>query len=274
VSVDIEVGSGEYFLQEIYPLKTTTPASASFMLRQRGIGVRSSTMAASIINTNIMSLNAQRNLNRNAMSLATSIERLSSGLRVNSARDDAAGLAVGMSLESTVRGLSVKIRNEADAVSTAQTADGELSVATDILQRMNELAVQAQGSNGATQASKIQVEYTALNTELGNLNITVTQPGGDVGASAASLEQKISNVLGSVAGQRASLGATISVAEFTIQRFETARENNAAARSRIMDADFAAETANLTRGQILQQAGTAMVAQANQIPNNVLALLR
>jgi flagellin len=233
-------------------------------------------MAASIINTNIMSLNAQRNLNKNAMSLATSIERLSSGLRVNSARDDAAGLAVGMSLESTVRGLSVQIRNEADAVSTAQTADGELSVATDILQRMNELAVQAQGTNGSAQASKIQVEYSALNTELGNLNVTVTKPNGDLSGtgSAAGIASAVGTVLGSVAGMRASLGAAISVAEFTIQRFETSRENNAAARSRIMDADFAAETANLTRGQILQQAGTAMVAQANQIPNNVLALLR
>jgi flagellin len=232
-------------------------------------------MAASIINTNIMSLNAQRNLNKNAMSLATSIERLSSGLRVNSARDDAAGLAVGMSLESTVRGLSVQIRNEADAVSTAQTADGELSVATDILQRMNELAVQAQGTNGSAQASKIAVEYNALNTELGNLT-GASQPGGTLTtiAGAASAAQAVSTVLGNVAGARASLGAAISVAEFTIQRFETARENNAAARSRIMDADFAAETANLTRGQILQQAGTAMVAQANQIPNNVLALLR
>jgi flagellin len=235
-------------------------------------------MAASIINTNIMSLNAQRNLNKNAMSLATSIERLSSGLRVNSARDDAAGLAVGMSLESTVRGLSVQIRNEADAVSTAQTADGELSVATDILQRMNELAVQAQGTNGAAQASKIQVEYSALNTELSNLNVTVAQPGGDLSGSSAGsavgVASKVTSLLGNVAGMRASLGAAISVAEFTIQRYETARENNAAARSRIMDADFAAETANLTRGQILQQAGTAMVAQANQIPNNVLALLR
>ncbi len=96
-------------------------------------------MAASVINTNIMSMNAQRNLNKNSLSLGTSLERLSSGLRVNSARDDAAGLAVAMTLESSVRGFSVKIRNEADKISTAQKADGSLSVATDILQRMNEL---------------------------------------------------------------------------------------------------------------------------------------
>ncbi len=232
-------------------------------------------MAASVINTNTMSLNAQRHLNKNSLSLATSVSRLSSGLRVNSARDDAAGLAVGMSLESSVRSLSVQIRNQADNISTAQTLDGDLGVASDILQRMNELAVQAQGTNGAAQASKIQVEYTALNTALGGIT-GVTAPGGDVGGagSAAALASTITNTtLGSVAGARASLGAAISVAEFTIQRLETQRENDSAARSRIMDADFAMETANLTRGQILQQAGTAMVAQANQLPNNVLSLL-
>jgi flagellin len=233
-------------------------------------------MAASIINTNVMSLNAQRHLNKNAMSLATSVERLSSGLRVNTARDDAAGLAVGMSLESSVRALGVQIRNAADDISTAQTLDGALGVATDILQRMNELAVQATGTNGAAEASKIQVEYAALNTELGNLGVTVSAPGGGVTAvsAATAAQSNIGTILDNVAGHRASLGATISVAEFTIQRLEAKRENDAAARSRIMDADFAAETANLTRGQILQQAGTAMVAQANQIPNTVLSLLR
>ncbi|ALP52660.1 hypothetical protein Tel_05580 [Candidatus Tenderia electrophaga] len=231
-------------------------------------------MAASVINTNVMSMNAQRNLNKNALSLATSVERLSSGLRVNSAKDDAAGLAVGMTLESTVRSLTVQIRNQADVISSAQTLDGGLSVATDILQRMNELAVQAQGTNGAAEASKIQVEYAALSTELGNIT-GVTAPGGAVTAVSAAVAaaSAITTTLGTVAGARASLGAAMSVAEFTIQRFEAARENNAAARSRIMDADFAMETANLTRGQILQQAGTAMVAQANQIPNNVLSLL-
>jgi len=231
-------------------------------------------MAASVINTNVMSLNAQRNLNKNALSLATSVERLSSGLRVNSAKDDAAGLAVGMTLESSVRSLSVQIRNQADNISAAQTLDGGLGVATDILQRMSELAVQAQGTNGFNEASKIQVEYGALSTELGNIT-GVTAPGGSLTAAggASTAQGLISNTLGTVAGARASLGAAMSVAEFTIQRFEAARENNAAARSRIMDADFAMETANLTRGQILQQAGTAMVAQANQIPNNVLSLL-
>ncbi len=230
-------------------------------------------MAASIINTNIMSLNAQKNLNKNALSLATSIERLSSGLRVNSARDDAAGLAVGISLESTVRGLSVQIRNAADNISTAQTLDGEAAVITDVLQRMNELAVQAQGTNGAAQASKIQVEFDALDTFQAAFTAG-SAIGGSLGASAVDITAAVSTSLGTLAGTRAGYGATIATSEFTIQNFETARENNAAARSRIMDADFAMETANLARGQILMQAGTAMVAQANSIPQNVLSLLR
>ena len=229
-------------------------------------------MAASIINTNLMSLNAQKNLNKNALSLDNAVERLSSGLRVNSARDDAAGLAVGMALTSTVRSLSVEIRNAADNISTAQIADGEAAVATDILQRMNELAVQAQGANGQAQATNIQVEYDALNTEVSALGISA--PGGSLaGSGAATAETTIGNILDNLAATRASYGATIAAAEFQVQRFETERVNQSAALSRIMDADFAAETAALTRGQILVQAGTAMVAQANQIPSNVLSLL-
>jgi len=231
-------------------------------------------MAASIINTNVMSLNAQRHLNKNAMSLASAVERLSSGLRVNSARDDAAGLAVAMGYQSTVSGLTVKIRNAADDISTAQTADGKLGVATDILQRMNELAVQAQGTTGAANASLIVVEFNSLNAQLNGLSATKTTTALADAATGATLEGSIAAILTSVAKARAGHGATIARAEFTIQAYEADRENTAAALSRIMDADFAAETANLTRGQILQQAGTAMVAQANQIPNNVLALLR
>ncbi|HHI93311.1 MAG TPA: flagellin FliC [Gammaproteobacteria bacterium] len=228
-------------------------------------------MAASIINTNVMSLNAQKNLNKNSLSLATSVERLSSGLRVNSARDDAAGLAVAMSLQSTVRSLGVQIRNAADDISAAQISDGNLAVATDILQRMNELAVQATGTNGAAESSKIGVEFDALNTQLVSLGVaaSVTVSVADAAAIAS-----VAGVLGSVATLRAGFGSTIAAAEFQVQRFETERVNQSAALSRIMDADFAMETANLTRGQILVQAGTAMVAQANQIPNNVLSLLR
>ena len=165
-------------------------------------------MPASIINTNVMSLNAQRNLNKNSLSLATSIERLSSGLRVNSARDDAAGLAVGMSLESTVRSLGVQVRNAADAISTAQTADGEAAVITVVLQRMNELSVQAQGTNGAAQISKIQVEFDALNT----FQAAFTDGSSVAGVLGAATEGNIATNLGALAGTRAGYGATISTA--------------------------------------------------------------
>ncbi|MDT8384230.1 MAG: flagellin [Gammaproteobacteria bacterium] len=232
-------------------------------------------MAASIINTNLMSLNAQRNLNKNSLGLATSLERLSSGLRVNSARDDAAGLAVGMTLQSDIRSLSVQMRNEADKISSAQNSDAGLGVATDILQRMNELAVQAQGTNGQAQVANINTEYTALVTELANITgstastvASLTASNGAAAATAAGV------ALTATAATRAGHGATMAVAEFTIQRFEASREAKSAERSRIMDTDFAMETANLARGQILMQAGTAMVAQANSIPQNVLALLR
>ena len=232
-------------------------------------------MAASIINTNVMSLNSQRHLNRNALSLSSAVERLSSGLRVNSARDDAAGLAVAMTLDSDVRGLTVKIRNASDEISTNQKLDGSLSVATDILQRLNELAVQAQGTNGSAQADKIAVEFNALNAQIVSLGVATSIVGDILSVSAAVLAAaSIAARLGAVATSRAGYGAAMAQAEFNIQRFEVERENQAAALSRIMDADFAAETANLTRGQILQQAGTAMVAQANQIPNNVLSLLQ
>ena len=232
-------------------------------------------MAASIINTNLMSLNSQRNLNKNSLALATSLERLSSGLRVNSARDDAAGLAVGMTLQSDIRSLSVQMRNEADKISGAQNLDAGLAVATDILQRMNELAVQAQGTNGIAQVANINKEYAALNTELGNIT-GATQPSETTltAANGAAAATAISTSLSTTAGTRADHGATMAVAEFTIQRFEASREAKSAERSRIMDTDFAMETANLARGQILMQAGTAMVAQANAIPQNVLSLLR
>lgn len=229
-------------------------------------------MAASIINTNVMSLNAQRNLNKNAMSLATSVQRLSSGLRVNSARDDASGLATAMGFDSQVRGLGVMMRNAGDVISEAQRKDAALSVATDVAQRMYELAVQSSGTYA--NSTLIDSEFAALGTELD----TLLADGGSTAVNYTSVSSTgkttISGLITStIATARATLGASIASQEFEIQRFEAARENYAAARSRIMDADFAAETANLTRGQILVQAGTAMVAQANQIPSNALSLL-
>jgi len=236
-------------------------------------------MAASIINTNLMSLNAQRNLNRNSLSLATSLERLSSGLRVNSAKDDAAGLAVGMTLQSDIRSLSVQMRNQGDIISGAQNTDASYGVATDILQRMNELAVQVQGANGSAEFANVNKEYIALQAELVVIDgITGTTSASTVTALTASNGAAAVTAIGvslaNTAGFRADEGAKMAVAEFTIQRFEASREAKSAERSRIMDTDFAMETANLARGQILMQAGTAMVAQANAIPQNVLSLLR
>ncbi|WP_323003388.1 flagellin [Denitromonas sp.] len=262
---------------------------------------------AQVINTNVYSLNAQRNLNRSQEGLATSLQRLSSGLRINSARDDAAGLAVAQRMEADARGLTVAMRNASDGISFAQTADGALATSADMLQRMRELAVQSlNGTISDTERGYLNAEFTQLDTELGRLQgaaklnnqsafgaftfqigaaaadsmaatfTSVASIGGAVStaAAAALAIASIDNALNSVASNRATIGGVMGRMQFTIQQLETARENQYAARSRIMDADFASETANLTRAQILQQSGTAMVAQANSVPQNVLSLLR
>jgi flagellin len=273
-----------------------------------------------IINTNIVSLNAQRNLNASQMSLATSMQRLSTGLRVNSAKDDAAGLAIAERMSSQVRGMNVAIRNSNDAVSLAQTAEGAIGKVGDMLQRMRELAVQsANSTNGTSDRASLDQEFQALADEIdrtlgatkfNGLSILATNAGAQgfqVGAnsgelitvttvrldnnttvqsvtgaasaisSVASASAALTNIdaaLDLVNSQRALYGATQSRFDAVISNLQIAVENQSAARSRIMDADFAAETANLSRSQILQQAGNAMVAQANQLPNQVLALLR
>lgn len=269
------------------------------------------------INTNIASLNAQRNLNTSQSALQVSLQRLSSGLRVNSAKDDAAGLAIGERMNGQVRGMTVAIRNANDGISLAQTAEGALATAGDILQRMRELLVQAvNGTNGPGEKQNLQNEYAALAGEITRLstdtkfnNIAVIGAAGagtfnfQVGANANETISvtttdlsTLTNVataltldlttatttdittldgaIDDVAGERANLGAAQSRLEFAVNNLQVSRENQAAARSRIMDADFAAETAQMTRNQILQQAGTAMLAQANQVPNTVLTLLR
>ncbi|MGB5259965.1 MAG: flagellin [Gammaproteobacteria bacterium] len=265
------------------------------------------------INTNVMSLAAQRNLNRTQTGLQTSIERLSSGLRVNSAKDDAAGLAIASRIDAQVRGLNVAVRNAGDAISLAQTAEGGLSEITNMLQRMRELAVQsANATNSSTDRVNLNAEFQALNTEItrqiaatsfngiavlsaattqsfqvganANQTIDVTTsavsaaPGGDIlGTTGANAQTAIGNVdtaLDAVTTARATYGAVQNRFQSVINNLSVAAENQAAARSRIMDADFAMETANLTRLQILQQAGTAMVAQANAIPQSVLSLLQ
>ena len=285
---------------------------------------------AMTINTNVASLNAQRNTATNSASLSTTMQRLSSGLRINSAKDDAAGLAIADRMNTQVRGMNVAVRNAGDAISMAQVAEGGLSTMNDLLQRMRELAVQASNApNSAGSAgdiAKLDNEYKQLGAELSRM-LDATQFNGEkilngsasyvfqVGANAGAENQiTIANgdislsgnaafsavasggasatlitgtasantaniaaldaAISAVNDRRASLGALQSRFENTISYLRTASENQSAARGRIMDADFAAETANLSRTQVLQQAGTAMIAQANQAPQQVLALLR
>jgi flagellin len=278
------------------------------------------------IGTNVMSLNAQRAANASQNSLAVSMQRLSSGLRVNSAKDDAAGLAIAERMNSQIRGMSVAIRNANDGVSMAQVAEGGLATVGDMLQRMRELAVQATNStNTSSDLVSLNKEYEQLSKEIGrtltsgvqfngvailnassnfdfqvgaNSGQTITVSSGDIslsgnadvgavintGASSAlnttansgnaTNIDAIDKALTAINERRASLGAVQSRFENTVSFLQGAIENQSAARGRIMDADFATETANLSRSQILQQAGTAMIAQANQLPQGVLALLR
>ncbi len=226
------------------------------------------------INTNTYSLNAQKNLAKNSTGLASALERLSSGLRVNSAKDDASGLASGVQIEASARITNVQIRLEADKISSAQIADGALSVVGDIMSRIIELnaggattsaATLAERDLLATQAATIQTEANnAIKVFGGTSFATYTVTSGHTSASE----------LTNVTDKRATQGSIMNNAEFTIQAKRAQYENQMAAKSRIMDADFAIETSNLSRFQVLQQAGTAMIAQANAIPQNVLSLLR
>ena len=283
---------------------------------------------AQIINTNIMSLNAQRNLSATQSALATSVQRLSTGLRVNSAKDDAAGLAIAERMNTQVRGMNVAIRNANDAISLSQTAEGALSKINDMGQRMRELAVQsANATNNESDRASLDAEFQALSAEIKrnlegtsfngtklfaalatmtfqvgannaatdqiavvttNLTADTTMTGilgggGGGGATAADIKtvdksrdalDKLDKMLATVNAKRAEFGATQNRFEAVIQTLQVSAENQTAARSRIMDADFASETAALTRSQVLQQAGTAMLSQANSLPNNVLSLLR
>ena len=280
---------------------------------------------AQVINTNIMSLNAQRNLSATQSSLATSVQRLSTGLRVNSAKDDAAGLAIAERMNTQVRGMNVAIRNANDAISLSQTAEGALSKINDMGQRMRELAVQsANATNTAGDRENLNAEYHALAQEIkrnlasasfngtklftsdaaltfpvgatneandqiavttANLsgaasitdvidNATGANKGITTAASALTALANVDKMLGMVNAKRAEFGAVQNRFQAVIENLQVNSENQSAARSRIMDADFASETANLTRAQVLQQAGTAMLSQANSLPNNVLSLLR
>ena len=335
---------------------------------------------AMTINTNVVSLNSQRNLSLSGGALATSMQRLSSGLRVNSAKDDAAGLAIAERMNAQTKGLAVAARNANDGISLAQTAEGALGKVGDMLQRMRELAVQsANATNSTSDRDAMQAEVKQLIAEVdrvaktsefngtkllnGSFGGAVFQVGASAGdnitvgsianATAGSLGdgatytqtitanqdldaaktaietvnkdsattgktayleadtvnagkwqvveldkngttavgtvsdidvstqtgawkamQIIDDAINGVNSARGDLGALQTRFEKTVENIDIQNENISAARGRIVDADFAAETASLSRSQILQQAGTAMVAQANQLPQNVLSLLR
>ncbi len=273
------------------------------------------------INTNVASLNVQRNLSSSNSNLATSLQRLSTGLRVNSAKDDAAGLAISERFTAQVRGLNQGARNAADGISLAQTGEAALKEVTNNVQRIRELAVQsANGTNSADDRAALQLEVVELKAEISRVitntkfngqalldgtggtagtltfqvgantsetvDIVTTNLAGGTGMTAIAAAD-ISDVAGANAvmtnaaaalkelgDARATFGAAQNRFESVITSAQTASENLSAARGRIIDADFAAETATLTRNQILQQAGVAMLSQANALPQAALGLLR
>ena len=281
-----------------------------------------------IINTNLNSLNAQRNTSSSQSSLAVSMQRLSSGLRVNSSKDDAAGLAIAERMSTQVRGMNVAMRNANDGISLGQTAEGALGKVTDALQRMRELGVQARNAtNTSDDRQSLDKEFGQLASEIQRVlggttfngkavlaadagtqtfqvganttsndsvdvvttdlttNSAITDVAGVIaGTGIPKLDDTPDNIklvinnidkaLKTVSGERANLGASQNRFDAVTSNLAIAVENQSAARSRIMDADYASETANLSRSQILQQAGMAMIAQANQQPQQVLSLLR
>ena len=238
------------------------------------------------LNTNILSLMSQRHLNKSTNALNTSTERLSSGLRINSARDDASGLAIGMQLELSSRLTQVDIRQSNDTISRLQVADGALQGVSDILVRLSELDIQARnGTNTPEQVTHINVEFSALVQSMSEIQNQATLNGQSVfdtsvqsippiTGTAGNALPEIQTALDAVSTSRTNAGAGMNAQQFMIQSYEVSYENQMAAKSRIMDADMAEEMSNQTRNLILQQAGIAMLAQSNQIPSNILTLLR
>ena len=267
------------------------------------------------INTNVASLNAQRNLNKTTTLLGKSFNRLASGLRINSAADDAAGLAISSRMTAQIKGLNQAVRNANDAISLSQVAEGALDETTNALQRMRELAVQAANDTYTSgDRSSLQEEVTQLlseidrianNTEFNNLKlltgsfqakqfhvgafsgqviqVSITSAKtSSIGVSGISISTQskanstitaIDNAINSISDIRANLGAVQNRFESVIANLQNVVENIEAARSRILDADIANETSKLTKNAILQQAGTAVLAQANQQPHLALQLL-
>lgn len=240
---------------------------------------------AQVINTNVGSLFAGAALNKSAIALQTAQQRLSSGLRINSSKDDATGMATATTYDSQVRGTNIAIRNANDAVSKAQTLDGYGAQIIENLQRLNEIFIQT-ADVATTESTALIAENSriaGLTAVAGALpgTVTVDGSGGTVtagsaaiavptGATAALVRADITAVTAS----RAKYGADMATFASAVATMQTASVNLSASFSRIMDTDYAAETTAMTRNNILQQAGTAVLAQANQTPNTVLSLLR
>jgi flagellin len=275
------------------------------------------------INTNISALGAQNAMKVNARNMSATMEQLSTGSRVNSAKDDAAGLAIGQNMTAQVRGLNQAVRNLNDGVNLLQTAEGALNETTNMLQRMRELAVQsASGTYSTTQRNYLQTEFTALNSQIdkiasettwngytvltgttggtttgtfsfqsgqtsgqtidvaigsmgtSGLGMTATSVAISSAASASAAIAYIDSAINTVNSQRATVGATINRMTYAADNITNVSSNISASRSSIMDTDYAAASTNLSKNQIIQQAATAMLAQANQQPQSVLSLLK
>jgi flagellin len=281
-----------------------------------------------VLNTNVASLWASKNLLGAQDKMATSVERLSSGLRINRAKDDAAGLGIAASLTRQINGADQGIRNLNDGISLVQTAEGAIAAASDMAQRISTLATQAANSTyGPTERQAIKDEMTQLVDSINSIQLRTKFSGNNLlsgnsfkiqisnentdiftmaasgfadigyatsGSAAYDLSAKItaantataststfndiqtaaSTYIASLATQRSTLGAYQNRLEYTVSNVTDLSGNLNAARSRVQDTDYAAETAKLTKGQILQQAATAMLAQANQMPNVILTLLK
>jgi len=276
-----------------------------------------------VINTNVSALTAQAALTKNSRAMSNAMEQLSTGSRINSADDDAAGMAIGTSMTSQIRGLNQAVRNLNDGVNLLQTAEGALNETTNMLQRMRELAVQsASGTYSTTQRTYLQTEFLALGSQIdkiasettwnGYTVLTGTTGGTTTGtfsfqagqtsgqtidvaitsmalsglamtstavaissaASASAAIASIDSAIATVNTQRATIGANVNRMTYAADNMTNISANVAASRSTIMDTDYATASTNLSKAQIIQQASTAMLAQANQQPQTVLALLK
>jgi flagellin len=278
----------------------------------------------SVINTNVSALYSQNVMKVNARSMSSAMEQLSTGSRINSAKDDAAGLAIGQTMTSQIRGLNQAVRNANDGINMMQTAEGAMVEQSNMLQRMSELATQAtNGTYSSTQRSYLDTEFQALTTQIGKIASQTTWNGrqvldgtddGSIGATSGQFDFQvgqssgqtisvtisgmtaanlgvsgltvsnasdasaaitaISTALDTINNQRATIGAGINQLTYAADNLTNISANVTASRSSIMDTDYATASTQLSKTQIIQQASTAMLAQANQQPQSVLALLK